>query len=225
MCTCLDNGTRNSLPNRVQQSNCTTKIMYVTSCCNHGSNQMKFCTMHVSALRKCRFKWALSTPTSYYVPTTSRNSITTLSTLSSHTTYVWPTDTKLTTWGRCTTQRENSNIYMCMPNHRGFRLRRTLHVVFANKTIDRGLCGRAFWSNPHTANRISPLLTHVENHEPHGSMRKKVFLSSDLLAHVNPCTAWHHGNPNSNHQKATRTGYLTLLSHTCEHNSNTCSQA
>ena len=112
---------------------------------------MKFCTVHMSGLRKCQFKWALSTPTSYSVPTTSRNSITTLSTLSSHTTYVWPTDTKLTTWGRCTTQRENSNIYMCMPNHRGFRLRRTLHVVFANKTIDRGLCGRAFWSNPHTA--------------------------------------------------------------------------
>ena len=150
------------------------------------------------------------------VPTTSRNPITTLSTLSSHIT--WPTDTRLATWDnwdRWTTQPENSNNYMCMPKHRGFRLRRTLHVVFAINPIDCGLCDRAFWSNPHT-NRISTLLTHVGNHEPHGSMRKRIFLSSDLLAH-NPwhCTARHHGHPNSNHQKATQTGYLTLLSHKC----------
>ena len=111
-------------------------------------------------------------------------------------------------------QLENSNIYTCKQNPRRGRVGCTMHLVFANKIINRGLCSRAFCSNPRTCSTPT-LLTRGETHGSHHSTRFFLFLSLNLLAHVNPCTAWHHGNPNLNHQKATRTLHLTLLSHKC----------
>ena len=111
-------------------------------------------------------------------------------------------------------QLENPNIYKCKQKPGRGRVGCTMHLVFANKIINRGLCSRAFWSNPHTCS-TSTLLTRAQIHGSHHPTRKNLFLSLNLLAHVDTCTAWHHDNPNSNHQGATRTPHLTLLSHIC----------